>query len=111
MCIRDSFEGAREKLARVVDGSAGGTRTMLDLRTEALVDLTRVYVRLERRDDRLAYFQRTTQELDRRARRTRQTNTRAGAVELRAARKISKPALHAEPLAPEAATWQQAVMR
>ena len=105
------FEGAREKLARVVDGSAGGTKTLLELRTEALVDLTRVYVRLERPDDGLAYFQRTTQGAERRKLVTRLANALTDAGELNGALRVYKAALQAEPLAPEAATWQQAVVR
>ena len=105
------FEGAREKLARVVDGSAGGTKTLQDLRTEALVDLTRVYVRLERPDDALAYFQRTTQGAERRKLVTRLANALTDAGELNGALRVYKAALQAEPLAPEAGTWQQAVVR
>ncbi len=105
------FEGAREKLARVVDGSAGGTKTLLDLRTEALVDLTRVYVRLEKPDEGLAYFQRTTQGAERRKLVTRLANALTDAGELNGALRVYKAALQAEPLAPEAATWQQAVVR
>jgi len=105
------FEGAREKLARVVDGSAGGSKTLLDLRTEALVDLTRVYVRLDRPDDGLAYFQRTTQGPERRKLVTRLANALTDAGERNGALRVYKAALQAEPLAPEAATWQQAVVR
>jgi len=105
------FEGAREKLARVVDGSEGGSKTLLDLRTEALVDLTRVYVRLDRPDDGLAYFQRTTQGPERRKLVTRLANALTDAGELNGALRVYKAALQAEPLAPEAATWQQAVVR
>ncbi len=105
------FEGAREKLAGVVDGSAGGTKTMLDLRTEALVDLTRVYVRLDRPQDALAYFQRNTQGAERRKLVTRLANTLAEAGALQGALRVYKAALEAEPLAPEAASWQQAVVR
>ena len=105
------FEGSREKLARVVDGSAGGTKTMLDLRTEALVDLTRVYVRLDRPDDALAYFQRNTQGAERRRLITRLANTLADAGALQGALKVYRYALETEPLAPEAASWQQAVVR
>jgi len=105
------FEGAREKLARVVDGSAGGTKTLLDLRTEALVDLTRVYVRLERPDDGLAYFQRTTQGAERRKLVTRLASALVDAGELKGALKVYRAVLQSDPLAPEAATWQQAVMR
>ena len=105
------FEGAREKLSRVVDGSAGGTRTLLDLRTEALVDLTRVYVRLDRPEDGLAYFQRNTQGPERRKLVTRLANALAEAGENQGALRVYKAALEAEPLAPEAAGWQQAVVR
>jgi len=105
------FEAAREKLARVVDGSAGGSKTLLDLRTEALVDLTRVYVRLEKPDEGLAYFQRTTQGAERRKLVTRLANALTDAGELNGALRVYKAALQAEPLAPEAATWQQAVVR
>ncbi|HZW87857.1 MAG TPA: tetratricopeptide repeat protein, partial [Myxococcaceae bacterium] len=105
------FEGAREKLARVVDGSAGGTKTLLDLRTEALVDLTRVYVRLERPDDGLAYFQRTTEGAEHRKLVTRLANALADAGELQGALKVYRAALQSDPLAPEAATWQQAMVR
>jgi tetratricopeptide (TPR) repeat protein len=105
------FEGAREKLARVVDGSAGGTKTLRDLRTEALVDLTRVYVRLDRPDDGLAYFQRNTEGPERRKLVTRLANALADAGELQGALKVFRAALQAEPLAAEAATWQQAVVR
>jgi len=105
------FEGAREKLARVVDGSAGGTQTLLDLRTEALVDLTRVYVRLEKPEEGLAYYQRTTQGAERRKLITRLANALADAGELQGALKVYRAALQSDPLAPEAATWQQAVVR
>ncbi|HZX42413.1 MAG TPA: tetratricopeptide repeat protein, partial [Myxococcaceae bacterium] len=105
------FEGAREKLVRVVDGSAGGTRTLLDLRTEALVDLTRVYVRLDRPEDGLAYLQRNTQGAERRKLVTRLANTLAEAGALQGALRVYKAALETEPLAPEAAGWQQAVVR
>jgi tetratricopeptide (TPR) repeat protein len=105
------FEGAREKLARVVDGSAGGSKTLKDLRTEALVDLTRVYVRLDRADDGLAYFRRNTEGAERRKLVTRLANALADAGELQGALRVFKAALEAEPLAPEAAAWQQAVVR
>jgi tetratricopeptide (TPR) repeat protein len=105
------FEAAREKLARVVDGSAGGSKTLLDLRTEALVDLTRVYVRLDRPDDALAYFERNTTGAERRKLVTRLANTLAEAGALQGALKVYRYALEAEPLAPEAAGWQQAVVR
>ncbi|HUM12141.1 MAG TPA: tetratricopeptide repeat protein [Myxococcaceae bacterium] len=105
------FEGARERLARVVDGSAGGTKTLLELRTEALVDLTRVYVRLNRPEDALAYFQRNAQGAERRKLVTRLANTLAEAGELQGALRVYRAALEAEPLAPEAASWQQAVVR
>jgi tetratricopeptide (TPR) repeat protein len=105
------FEAAREKLARVVDGSAGGTKTLLDLRTEALVDLTRVYVRLDRPDDGLAYFQRTTQGTERRKLITRLASALVDAGDLNGALKVYRAVLQSDPLAPEAATWQQAVVR
>ena len=95
----------------VCSGSAGGTKTLLDLRTEALVDLTRVYVRLDRPDDGLAYFQRNTEGPERRKLVTRLANALADAGELQGALKVYKAALQAEPLAAEAATWQQAVVR
>ena len=105
------FEGAREKLARVVDGSAGGTATQRDLRTEALVDLTRVYVRLGQAQEALAYFRRNTSGAEQRKLITRLGNALAEAGELRGALEVYRAALEAEPLAPEAAGWQQAVVR
>ncbi len=105
------FEGAREKLARVVDGSAGGTATQRDLRTEALVDLTRVYVRLDQPQEALAYFRRNTSGAEQRKLITRLANALADAGELRGALEVYRAALEAEPLAPEAAAWQQAVVR
>lgn len=105
------FEAAREKLARVVDGSAGGTRTQRDLRTEALVDLTRVYVRLDQPQQALAYFRRNTSGAEQRKLVTRLGNALADAGELRGALEVYRAALEAEPLAPEAAAWQQAVVR
>ena len=105
------FEEAREKLARVVEGATGGDHPMLDLRTEALVDLARVYVRLERPEDGLAYFQRNTQGAERRKLVTRLASALAEAGQLQGALAVYKAALQAEPLAAEAATWQQAVVR
>jgi tetratricopeptide (TPR) repeat protein len=105
------FEGAREKLVRVVDGSAGGSKTLKDLRTEALVDLTRVYVRLDRPEDGLAYFRRNTEGAERRKLITRLANALADAGELQGALRVFRAALEAEPLAPEATAWQQAVVR
>ncbi|HTS82868.1 MAG TPA: tetratricopeptide repeat protein [Myxococcaceae bacterium] len=105
------FEGAREKLARVVDGSAGGTKPLLELRTEALVDLTRVYVRLDRAEDGLAYFQRNTQGAERRKLVGRLAKALAEAGDLPGALGVYQAALAAEPLAPEAAGWQQAVVQ
>jgi tetratricopeptide (TPR) repeat protein len=105
------FEAAREKLSRVVDGSAGGSKTLRDLRTEALVDLTRVYVRLNRPEEALVYFQRNTEGAERRKLVTRLASTLADAGELHGALRVYKAALEAEPLAPEAAGWQQAVVR
>ena len=105
------FERAREKLARVVDGSAGGTQTQRDLRTEALVDLTRVYVRLDRPQEALAYFRRNTSGAERRKLISRLGTALADAGDLRGALEVHRAALEAEPLAPEAAGWQQAVVR
>src|SRR5262249_23671889 len=75
-----------------------------------LVDLTRVYVRLEQPEEGLAYYQRTTQGAERRKLITRLANALADAGELQGALKVFRAALQSDPLAPEAATWQQAVV-
>ncbi|HSP17960.1 MAG TPA: tetratricopeptide repeat protein, partial [Myxococcaceae bacterium] len=106
------FEGARQKLSRVVDGSAGGgAQTHRDLRTEALADLTRVYVRLDQPQEALAYFLRNTSGAERRKLVTRLGNGLADAGELRGALEVYRASLEAEPLAAEAVGWQQAVVR
>ncbi len=108
---RGRFAEAKAKLGQVVDGTAGGTQTLLDLRTEALADMTRVFVRLEQPEAGLDYFRRHTQGAQQRKLVTRLADALADAGQLDGALRIYKAALAAEPLAPEAVPWQQAVVR
>jgi tetratricopeptide (TPR) repeat protein len=108
---RANFAEAKSKLGQVVDGTAGGSQALLDLRTEALVDMTRVFVRLEQPEAGLDYFRRHSQGTQQRKLVTRLAEALAEAGQLDGALRVYKAALGAEPLAPEAVSWQQAVVR
>jgi tetratricopeptide (TPR) repeat protein len=108
---RGRFSEARTKLGQVVDGTAGGTQTLLDLRTEALVDMTRVFVRLEQPEAGLEYFRRHSQGEHQRKLVTRLADALADAGQLDGALRVYRAVLEADPLAPQAVTWQQAVVR
>jgi tetratricopeptide (TPR) repeat protein len=105
------FEGALKKLQQVVDFAQTRGREMVDLKNEALSDLTAVYVRVGRSDEAIQYFERTASENQQRKLIARLATQLADAGQYNKAIRAYRYLISRAPMHPDAPEYQQAIVR
>ena len=105
------YEKALKKLHTVIDYADDRGKEMVDLHNEALNDLITVYVRLDRADEAVAYFQKKTSGQRQHRLIAKMANALADAGHSENAIRVYKVLLARTPEAADAPDWQQAIVR